>query len=441
MTEHHDEQVRLLLSALERLRLDAGQPSYRELSRRISSLPYAGYVSHDSVHRVFTGGRLPAWPRLRPVVQVLGGDTYAFQQMWIAAKHGTPPHPKPDHEAFRLQAHQGPATALCMTMLPTPSGQAAPLVITASQAGEIRVWDLSSRTLRSTYYADSPVTALAATALRDSTLVLAGAGSDGQILLLELFTAGSVAHLRSIDASPSEPLLHPGSEPVTTIATNRPGHTPVAYSNNGSSCVMWDLGSRSQIGEVSRHNPTATAIVTTDDGATLWLNSNDEGLWLWDGHSAALIEFGHYYDDWEHCRTGIVTAMAPAYLSDRPILMVADKYGDVVLNDMSGGPRAGSRLWGKGQRLPHAARTVSSAATSRSDVLIAAGGDSVHTWDMRTGDAVLPPLTGDNAIVGAGSVTVGATVVLGALWQDGTLMFASLGDRVPRAGGPPGVDV
>jgi len=70
-----------LVSWLDDLHRRAGRPSTRTIGG-------AAGVSHTTVHDMLTGQRLPAWPRLAAVAQVLGGDLEEAAKLWELAAEG-----------------------------------------------------------------------------------------------------------------------------------------------------------------------------------------------------------------------------------------------------------------------------------------------------------------------------------------------------------------
>lgn len=69
-------------SALGQLKLDAGNPSYREIARRTRN-----HTGHAEVHKIFTSPRVPTrWdPHLSSIVAALNGDMARMFRIWQAA--------------------------------------------------------------------------------------------------------------------------------------------------------------------------------------------------------------------------------------------------------------------------------------------------------------------------------------------------------------------
>jgi len=75
------EPEALLFDELARLRLRAGQPSYREIAKATGDR-----VSKATVHNMLHYHLLPPrWTLLEQVVQALGGDEQRFRRLWEAA--------------------------------------------------------------------------------------------------------------------------------------------------------------------------------------------------------------------------------------------------------------------------------------------------------------------------------------------------------------------
>ncbi|MEV6527754.1 GPP34 family phosphoprotein [Longispora sp. NPDC051575] len=76
------EQSQALFAALRDLHLRAGEPS----TRTIAAACGRGVISHNTVHKVLVGPRLPRLEQLLTVVAQLCGDAQVFRELWIAAR-------------------------------------------------------------------------------------------------------------------------------------------------------------------------------------------------------------------------------------------------------------------------------------------------------------------------------------------------------------------
>jgi hypothetical protein len=70
-----------LFERLDRLHLQAGRPSMREIAARAGR----GRISSSTVHNVFRNSRVPRWSFLEEIVKALHGDTAEFMTLWQAA--------------------------------------------------------------------------------------------------------------------------------------------------------------------------------------------------------------------------------------------------------------------------------------------------------------------------------------------------------------------
>jgi tetratricopeptide (TPR) repeat protein len=77
-----DGPVRILFDALHELHHRAGWPSLREMAGGLG-------CSHTTVSAAFSAPRVPRWGLLELIVELLGGDTARFRQLWLAATSPT----------------------------------------------------------------------------------------------------------------------------------------------------------------------------------------------------------------------------------------------------------------------------------------------------------------------------------------------------------------
>jgi hypothetical protein len=76
---------------LQQLRLQAGLPSLREITRRSAHVhDYRDRLSPSTLSDVFRGRRLPSWDTTERVVRVLDGDVSEWRQRWIDARTNRP---------------------------------------------------------------------------------------------------------------------------------------------------------------------------------------------------------------------------------------------------------------------------------------------------------------------------------------------------------------
>ncbi|MFF3140245.1 helix-turn-helix domain-containing protein [Streptomyces sp. NPDC057927] len=68
---------------LRRLRVEAGAPTLRQLSKKIEENPeFPGIASPSTLSDLFSGKRLPKWPVLQSVVRALDGDERQWLLTW-----------------------------------------------------------------------------------------------------------------------------------------------------------------------------------------------------------------------------------------------------------------------------------------------------------------------------------------------------------------------
>ncbi|MER8105848.1 helix-turn-helix transcriptional regulator [Kitasatospora sp. NPDC094016] len=77
--------VEALAAELRRLRLEAGQPSFRTMAKTVGS------ISHTTLYEAASGSRLPSWTTTRAYVRACGGDEAEWHRRWTAAAEGSAP--------------------------------------------------------------------------------------------------------------------------------------------------------------------------------------------------------------------------------------------------------------------------------------------------------------------------------------------------------------
>ncbi|MEV7927909.1 MULTISPECIES: hypothetical protein [unclassified Kitasatospora] len=78
-SEQAPSAAEALAADLRRLRLGAGQPSFRTMAKT------AGSISHTTLHEAASGSRLPSWTTTRAYVRACGGDEAEWHRRWTAA--------------------------------------------------------------------------------------------------------------------------------------------------------------------------------------------------------------------------------------------------------------------------------------------------------------------------------------------------------------------
>ena len=106
---------------LRRLRLNAGNPSFRAMASHAHS------VSHTTLHEAVTGRRLPTWPTTCAFVEACGGDAAEWRARWQAAATASEPGKGPETE-LRRSADTGPTPIVGEDAKPGASGRAGCLL-------------------------------------------------------------------------------------------------------------------------------------------------------------------------------------------------------------------------------------------------------------------------------------------------------------------------
>ncbi|MFD9252081.1 tetratricopeptide repeat protein [Streptomyces bottropensis] len=76
-----DNPIAQLAAFLRRLRLEAGDPSTREIAKMTGSA-----ISHTAVHQLLAGRRAGRWGPVEVVVEALGGDATEARNLWRRAR-------------------------------------------------------------------------------------------------------------------------------------------------------------------------------------------------------------------------------------------------------------------------------------------------------------------------------------------------------------------
>lgn len=89
-----------LSAALQHLRRQAGDPSFRKIAKATS-------YSHTTVAEAITGSRRVSWEAIRQIVRYLGGDVDEAKQLWLAVRELEEPLPPVSgiHVAAHLDHH------------------------------------------------------------------------------------------------------------------------------------------------------------------------------------------------------------------------------------------------------------------------------------------------------------------------------------------------
>jgi tetratricopeptide (TPR) repeat protein len=119
--------IKDLFDRLHVIHLAAGQPSMREIERRIGR----GVVSSSTIHNMFRGPRVPKWGFLELVVEALRGDVAEFRDLWQAARLAEEAADNPimistTGNGGSLAVQPEPVTPAISSLHATPAGIAGP---------------------------------------------------------------------------------------------------------------------------------------------------------------------------------------------------------------------------------------------------------------------------------------------------------------------------
>lgn len=84
-----EDALSQLRKRIQRLRLEAGEPSTRTISHKLLDHE----ISHDSVAKALRCRSLPSWGVLEPLVRGLGGDVEKFRRLWVDVRDQQEPLP------------------------------------------------------------------------------------------------------------------------------------------------------------------------------------------------------------------------------------------------------------------------------------------------------------------------------------------------------------
>lgn len=316
----------------------------------------------------------------------------------------------------QLVGHEKPITSLA-----TGDMDGRPIVLTGSDDGTARIWDLiTQRPIGEPLRLGSrSITALAVGELGDYTIALIG-GSDGRLRMWDL-SAGR----------PLGPNLDGHTNKITSIVLGGwDGQTLAVTASRDGSARVWDLEAGTQVGEpfTDHHRPVNAVAWTDVAGQRLVLTGGDDHRFrIWDiATSRALGEplIGH---------TKPVTAVAIARLKHRQLVVTGSKDGTLGLWDLSTRQQVGEPL------AAHQQGVASLAVSELNGVPIAVSCGQYQTlvrlWNLGSRQQIGQPLAGHDRNVNAvviGSVDRRPVAITGG--TDGTARIWDLTADQPLTG-------
>jgi WD40 repeat protein len=138
-------------------------------------------------------------------------------------------------------------------------------LVTADDAGRIRIWEVSSRQLKKTFEAGQEITALAIDA---SGQFLAAARADHSIRLWNVSTGPLQVELRKHE------------DVVNALAFSPDGRT-IASGGDDRTAILWDVASAKVKRTLKNHDLTVTSLAFSRDGLLLASASGNASVVLW----------------------------------------------------------------------------------------------------------------------------------------------------------------
>jgi len=325
----------------------------------------------------------------------------AWSARWV---RGPRPHPH-----YITGRHDGPVRAVTVGVR---NGQ--PVIISGSDDGTVRVWDLESGALTlGPLSHDGPVRAVAVGVRHGRPVIISGGGT------VQVWDLESGAPVLS-------PLSHEG--PVSAVAVGVRHGRPVIISGSGvdGTVRVWDLESgEPAFGPLSHDGPVSAVAVGVRHGRPVIISGGGGTVQVWgleSGEPVLGLLTGH---DW-----GVGT-VAVGVRHGQPVIISGGggdgtvRVWDLESSEPALGPLTGHH-WAVG--------TVAVGVRHGQPVIISGGGGdgTVRVWDLESGEPALGPLTGHDGGVFAVAVGVrqGQPVIISGGW-DGTVRVWDLESGEP----------
>jgi WD40 repeat protein len=232
---------------------------------------------------------------------------------------------------------------------------------------------------------------------------------------------------RMLGAQPQLRTFLSGGSPVVTILSEQIGNVraiafspdgkTLASANDDNTIVLWDVASRTPLGEpLKAHAATVNSVAFSPDGRTLATASSDATVMLWD--ATRRVPVGVPMKGHQSFVSSVV------FSPDGKTLASAGEDRTIVLWDVASGKPVGKPL-------EHPARVESVAFSPDGKMLASSGGDdTVILWDVTRREAMGEALRGNGNIVESVAFSPDGKT-LASVGQYGSLILRDVASRTP----------